>query len=110
MHRSEFLKLLKKDFPHLRESVNKEFGLLHLEMTVLHCYVQELIQKKDINQVKKAFNLVNIGYEKGHSKLRNAIDVSFVEGLKLKNHTWAWKLLPEPLKKLHLDFHGRIYG
>lgn len=98
MHRSEFLKLLKQEFPQLRENINGEEGLLHLEMNVFHLYVQELLLKKDIDNVQKAFLLANDAFIKGNRKLKNAIDVSFVEGLKLKNQKWAWKIFPEPLK------------
>jgi len=38
------------------------------------------------------------------------LDVSFVEGLELKDFKWVWNLLPTQLQELHLKFHDNIYG
>jgi len=99
MHRSDFLKLLKQDFPQLTKEINKQEGLLHYEMNVFHQFAQKLILDKDVDRIKKAFRLADICYANGNKALKNAIDVSFLEGLKLKNHNWAWEIFPESLKK-----------
>lgn len=109
-HRAEFLKQLKLLFPYLTPMINQEHGLLQGEMTVLHNHVQDLIKRNDAEKIKKAFELVDDFYTTGDNKLKNAIDVSFIEGLRFKNNEWAWKLLSPQLQRTHLDFHEGLYG
>lgn len=47
----------------------------------------------------------------GNAKIRNAVDVSFVEDLdfrdtKQHHRRWAWDILPSSLKELYVRFHG----
>ena len=110
MHRSDFLKQLKQLFPSLRNEINQEYGLLHCEMAVFHNHVQDLIKRDRRDEVGKAFTFAHHCYTHGNNALKKAIDVSFVEGLELKDFKWAWNLLPTQLQELHLKFHGNIYG
>lgn len=57
------------------------------------------------------FQTISKEFSVGTKKVRNAIDVAFVENLfwqvpadKAKNY---WEILPENLKELYLGFHGR---
>ncbi len=110
MHRSDYLKQLKLLFPSLRNEINQEYGLLHGEMTVFHNHVKDLIKRDKRDEVGKAFTFANQCYTYGNKALKNAIDLSFVEGLELKEFKWAWKLLPAKLQELYLKFHGKVYG
>ncbi len=105
MHRSEFLRELKKTFPELREDINAQEGLIHLEMNVFHKFAQDAIDENNLELLNQIFFLADKFYRNGNSKLKNAIDVSFVEGLKFKNRKAAWKIMPETLKKLYISFH-----
>lgn len=107
MHRSEFLKELKKAFPHLREGINKEFGLLHLEVNVFTLFTQQCINKQDSEKLMKCYKLAEKAYRIGDARLKNAIDVSFVEPLEFKNNKWAWDMMPDILQKLFTSFHGK---
>ncbi len=110
MHRSEFLKILKEEFPEIKDELNKQKGLFLLEMTVFHNFTNELIFKADLEDEKliKCFNLAEMFYRKGNSKLKFAIDESFVEGLSFEGNKWAWKVFPDDLKCLYLQFHNEL--
>lgn len=110
MHRSEFLKLLKQRLPELQSAVNRQEGLLHLELEELRKYAQRAIFDGNRAVLEICFRLAQEGYVEGDKNLRNAIDVSFVEELEFvtphKSHAWAWDMLPGVLKRLFEDFHG----
>jgi len=108
MHRSEFLKTLKNEFPKLKNEINKQRGMLHLEMNVFHNFAQEQLLNHDENILGKCFQLANMFYINGSNKLQEAVDVSFVEGLAFEGNEWAWKIFPVNLKKLYENFHGRL--
>ncbi len=113
MHRSEFLKELKEKFPDLTNDINQEYGQLHFEVNVMRKRAQKAIYDGDRKSLDLLFNLASIGYEKGNSDLKDAIDVSFVEPLEFKetkknNYKWAWESMPETLKQLYLAFHGKV--
>jgi len=104
-HRSEFLKVLKAEFPGVREAINAEGGLLHFEMDAFRKYVQRAISQRNEEVVLRAFGLALQTYRVGDAKLKDAVDVSFVEPMDFC--PWAWELLPEDLKDLYVQFHGK---
>ena len=81
MHRSEFLKLLKERLPDLRMPVNQHKGLLHFEMDELRKFAQRAIFGGDRSSLETCFRLAEQTCMKGDKKLRDAIDISFVEPL-----------------------------
>ncbi len=101
-HRSRFLRDLKAAFPELRDSVNRWYGLLHLEMAEFRNLVQAAIDSEDAESVKKAFRLAERHFIQGSPNLRNAIAVSFLEDLNFEDgrarRRWAWEILPASLK------------
>lgn len=103
-YRSEFLKTLKAEFPALRDPINAEEGLLHFEMDVFRHFIQQAIGTRD-EIVAWAFELANKAYRNGNAKLRNVVDVSFVEPMDF--NSWAWERLPETLRDLYFRFHGK---
>lgn len=105
MDRSKFLKILKDKFPHLRVKLNREMGQLHAEMAVFYSFAQECLDKGDETNLLVCFELADNFYKNGDRKLKNAIDVSFVESLSFGDQKWAWKLLPQELQKLYIAFH-----
>jgi hypothetical protein len=102
LHRSIFLKELKTLFPQLKDDVNAEYGLLHLEMRVFAKFAQRAIYDGDVDKVLLCFKLADKYHNEGTRKVSNAIVVSFVEHLDLQKAEWAWELLTPGLKKAYL--------
>lgn len=110
--RSALLRDIKTAFPEIRNDINGEMGLLHMEVGVFCRYAQDCIDKGDEKAVRACFRIAESAYKGGNSSVKNAIDVSFVEALAFRdseksNRKWAWELFPERLKRLYLDFHGK---
>lgn len=47
------LEFLKHEFPQLKENINGEEGLLHLEINLFHCYVQKALLRIYMYNVPK---------------------------------------------------------
>lgn len=106
-HRAEFLKEVKTAIPEIKLGLNKERGLLHMEMAVFHRYIQAKINSHDESAVRQAFEIAERYYLKGSKKLKNAIDVSLIEGLRFSDNKRAWELMPASLKKIYISFHTK---
>lgn len=110
LHRSLFLKEIKTSFPELTPAINAEQGLLHFEMDVVRRFAQSLIDKGHKEALWECFFIINKYYLSGNKRIKDAIDVSFIEPLdfettKKQNRKWAWELLPDALKELYTAFH-----
>ncbi|QHO77490.1 hypothetical protein ACH79_37525 [Bradyrhizobium sp. CCBAU 051011] len=103
LHRSIFLKELKDTFPDLTTAINAQHGLLHLEMGVFAGFVQRAITLGNTKDVASCFKLAEKYYRDGNDHLKNAIGVSFIEHLDLRNARWAWELLGSVLKREYLQ-------
>ena len=112
MDRSEFLRIVKRQFPNLREPINKEQGLLHFEVAVLRRYAQKAIFDGERQTLENCFKVAEQAYLEGSRHLKNAIDVSFVEDLDFvtayNRYDWAWDMLPKELKLLYKAFHSDV--
>jgi hypothetical protein len=110
MHRSEFLKFVKDALPGLRDAINQQEGLLHLEVGVLRKCAQRAIWDADRDTLSICFRLAEQAYENGDRQLKNAIDVSFVEELEFgsaeNRKISAWEMMPVTLRVLYEQFHG----
>jgi hypothetical protein len=102
-HRSIFLKELKETFPQLREAINAQYGLLHLEVHVLTDFVQHAIADGDKEKVRLGFKIAERYYNGGNTDMSNAICVSFVEHLDLQKAPWAWDFLGPSLRQEYLQ-------
>jgi hypothetical protein len=112
LHRSQFLKEITESWPELRTEINREEGLLHLEMAVVCRFAQQLIDSGRREDLNRCFEIVEKYVGHGNAKMRDAIDVSFVEMLNFSDskkceREWAWEVFPSPLKELYIQFHGR---
>ena len=103
LHRSIFLKELKAAFPGLKAEINAQHGLLHLEMHVFADFAQGAIAAGNTKDVALCFNLAEKYCTVGNDDLQNAIGVSFVEHLDMRNDRWAWELLGPALKREYLQ-------
>jgi hypothetical protein len=101
LDRSVFLREAKALFPALREDLNGQYGLLHLEMHAFCDFVQRLVDSHDERGVVQAFQFAERIANTGNSALTNALAVSFLEHLNLKDgsvaRSWAEALMPTSL-------------
>ena len=105
LHRSEFLRQAKELFPDLRPALNREYGLLNLEMHVFCDFVQAAIDAGDRERVTKAFAFCGKLLAQGNSDMVNALTVSLLEHLNFedgqKPRSWARPLMSPALAKQH---------
>lgn len=111
MDRSQFLAKVKAAFPEVADDLNAQGGLLHFEMDAFRYFTDRMISAGEKTIVAQIYSLVDEAYSNGDNKLKNAIDVSFVEPLdfsdtKKKSRGWAWEALPPRLQQLYVAFHG----
>ena len=96
-------------FPDLQESFEELDGLFHLQMEQFERRTNEEISRRNEDNVLAAFQLAERCWKRGSDVMQNAIETSFAEGItrsNVKHGAWAWKLLPKPLKVLHVNFWG----
>ena len=103
LDRSIFLKEVKGTFPDLRNEINSQYGLLHLEVHVLADFAQRAITLENAKDVALCFRLAEKYYRDGNDRLKNAIGVSFIEHLPLHNAQWAWDMMGPILQKAYLQ-------
>ena len=105
LHRGDFLKNIKTAFPDLRDDVNHQHGLLHLEMHAFRDFVQHLIDSEERGAVLKAFQLLERYLKEGNNDIINAITVSLLEHLNFDDgkvsRKWAKTLMPAALQQQH---------
>ncbi len=105
LHRSDFLASTKAAFPELRDRLNQEHGLLHMEMHVFRAFIQDAIESQDHATVIKAFQLCDQFLQGGNSNLVNAVAVSLLEHLNLEDgkvpRAWAHALMPTAVSEQH---------
>ena len=93
LHRSQFLKEIKESFPELRDDLNQQWGLLHLEMHAIYRFVQDRIDEEDRGSVDQAFQLADKYVRAGNADLVNALVVSFLGHLNFQDgkakRNWA---------------------
>ena len=103
LYRSIFLQEVKGTFPDLRDEINAQCGLLHLEVGVLADFVQRAITLENTRDVALCFKLAEKYYRHGNDRLKNAIGVSFIEHLHLRDAQWAWDLMGPILQREYLQ-------
>lgn len=107
LHRAEFLKVVKAAFPGLRGELNREYGSLNLEVQVFARFTQAQIDAGNADDVAQCFSLVNRFLLLGDTKLVNALFVSYLEHLNLRDgkvaRQWALELMPPALLQGYRD-------
>ena len=102
--RSELLRQIKSEFPVLREPINQQQGLLYFEVAEFAKFTNRLIVEDKKEQTKLCFQIAEKAFLHGNTKIKDAIDTSYVEDLAFNKKEWAWQLLPVSLKKLYVAF------
>lgn len=80
----ELTKLIAQHFPILREEIEENDGLVHIQMGSLECLANTSIKSGDLEILKQIYEFVSdlARHEKElEPSIINAINVSFLEGL-----------------------------
>jgi hypothetical protein len=75
----EFYRELQIRYPELKEDIEYNDGLLHLDMSVLQQHAENLCKEKKQNELSECFKWVNSLFCRSKNELLNAINVSFLE-------------------------------
>jgi hypothetical protein len=116
MNAAEFHSLVVREFPDLAQDFD-EWGdeLHHLQMMEFLIFTQGAIAARSFETVEKCFAIATAALNTGDKALRNAIYVSFLEGLDFRSEAGkhAATLMPSNLKKGRqdiLDYDQRLLG
>jgi hypothetical protein len=89
----EFFDLLRAEFPEIREEVEAEEGLIHLQMMEFIVFTKNAIRAGDWALVKKCMSFADKVFCAGTPVVRNAISVSYLEELpregEVRDRLWA---------------------
>ena len=75
----EFYRELLIQYPEMKEDVEYNEGLLHIDMGCLQSLAEKFCKERKLNDVRKCFNWVNSFFCRSRNELLNAINVSFLE-------------------------------
>ncbi|WP_432461017.1 DUF7674 family protein [Agarivorans sp. QJM3NY_25] len=75
----EFYEQLVIRYPQLKEDVEDNEGLLHIDMGYLQRLAEGLCKDRKLDEAKSCFNWVNSLFCRSKNELLNAINVSFLE-------------------------------
>jgi len=104
--KNRFSRELLEKYPQLREEVENNDGLLHLDMSTIQRHAEQLCEDRELEQIGDCFEWINTFYSEGHSDLVNAINVSFLEyfeyqrGLSLEEFE---ELMPKELHRAYVE-------
>jgi len=102
LHRTEFIADLKAAFPEIQAAINREGGLLYLEMSAFTRFVQSRIDAGDKDALGRVLQLADHYLRYGNKKLVNAMTVSFLEHLNFEDgkvlRQWAWDFMTPALR------------
>lgn len=76
--RTIFLNLIEKEFPEAVLEDEYSDGLLHCEIANFRLYLEECIEEGKLWMAEKGFRLIEKLLESADSKLKNAIEISFL--------------------------------
>jgi hypothetical protein len=75
----EFYRELLIQYPEMKEDVEYNEGLLHIDMEYLQSLAEKFCKERKLDDVRKCFNWVNSFFCRSKNELLNAINVSFLE-------------------------------
>jgi hypothetical protein len=105
LDRSAFLREAKALFPALRDDLNRQYGVIHLEMHAFRDFVQGLVDRHDESGTLQAFQLAERIANTGNGDMVTALAVSFLEHLNFEDgkvtRSWARALMPSGLTRLY---------
>lgn len=102
----------KADKEHIRmwDEIDPEFAYSWFE-SLANALNIEMTSNVEVEKHKKLLEFISAKYRTGEKEVKNCIDVAFTENLfwevpAIKAEPY-WKTLPENLKELYIDFHGK---
>lgn len=116
MNAAEFHSLVIREFPILAQDFDDwSDELLHLQMMEFQIFTQDAIAARSFEAVERCFAIATTALNTGDEALRNAIYVSYLEGLDFRSEAGkhAATLMPTDLKKGRhdvLDYDQRLLG
>jgi hypothetical protein len=98
---AQFIAQLLTEFPELRDEIESDEGLLHMQMGSFSRTTQEAITAGDFETLRRQFSLANSFFREGTPDLQNAFYVSYLEHLDFDgaNGQRAKALMPMELHK-----------
>jgi hypothetical protein len=102
--RHQFVEEAVKAFPQLEPDIRDSTwaGLVHLEVSAFCRYTQQQIDGEHRAELKCCFELARRALLEGTPDLKNAIAVSYLEHLNLRDQkrrrSWALEVMPEVLR------------
>lgn len=100
----EAISKIEREFPELREELHDETwdGLLHLQISVFSRLAQSVIDAGNRASFHKICELFLLLFNEGDADLINALNVSFLEHLNLKDgkikRAWALREMPNKMR------------
>jgi hypothetical protein len=89
VHRSEFIKSLREQFPAVEPWLKGYRDNLTFEMMRFRHFTEDAIARGDYDLVRRCFQFLNSAFTGGNRHVRNAVVVSFLEHLDFTGPTGA---------------------
>lgn len=98
---ADFARMLCGEFPDLRQEVEDQDGLLHLEMAVFARHTRAAIEGADWSTLKRCVHLAHELWQRADPELSNALNVSYLEHLEFNgpNGEAAWSRFTRELQQ-----------
>jgi hypothetical protein len=102
--RHQFVEEAVMAFPQLESDIRDPtwVGLVHLEVSAFARYTQQQIDGEHSAELKRCFELARRALLEGTPDLKNAIGVSYLEHLNLRDQkrkrSWALEVMPNVLR------------
>lgn len=103
--RHELVETVVRTFPSVEADIREQAwsGLFHLEVSSFARYTQQQIDASNHSELKRCFGLVRRFLLEGDDDVKNAIGVSYLEHLNLrdqkKSRSWALDEMPEIVRQ-----------
>jgi len=108
--RQQLVETVVQQFPSLEEDIREEtwVGLVHLEVSSFARYTQQQIDSGNRQELKRCFELARRFILEGTEDVKNAMGVSYVEHLNLRDQrrqrSWALEEMPEAVRRVYNEF------
>jgi hypothetical protein len=112
---SEFVQLIRSQFPLASTRTDQlmaergfeiEDDLLYLWIEALADVTNEFIRQRSESEIRRLFAFFSFRFDTENEKIKNCIEVSYVENLMFNAGTadakWTWPYFPENLKRLYV--------
>ena len=99
----ELVAILLRDVPQIADGLRAESGLLHMQVACLTRYIQAQIDDGNRAELARCFEIVRRFIAEGNTEVQNAVGVSLLEHLNVKDgkvaRGWAVGAMPPLVKQ-----------